>query len=68
MQVRKTLKYRLYRSRRDKHLVRQIELAAEIWNHFVALTRRYHNLYGKYPGYYRLKRHLAKIKKRSNTH
>ena len=65
--MRKTYRYRLYRSKRDKHLVRQIELASEIWNHFVVLTRRYHSLYGKYPGYYKLKRHLAKLKKRNKT-
>ena len=67
VEMRKTYRYRLYRSKRDKHLVRQIELASEIWNHFVVLTRRYHSLYGKYPGYYKLKRHLAKLKKRNKT-
>lgn len=66
--MRRTLRYRLYRSKRDKHLVRQIELASEVWNHFVALTRRYYALYGKYPGYFRLKRHLAKLKKRDKAH
>lgn len=68
MEARRTYKYRLYRSKRDKHLVRQIELAAEVWNHFVALTRRYYSLFGKYPGYFRLKRHLAKLKKRDKAH
>lgn len=68
VEIRKTYRYRLYRSKRDKHLVRQIELAADIWNHFVALTRRYYSLYGSYPGYYRLKRHLAKLKKRNKGH
>lgn len=65
--MRKTYKYRLYRSKRDRHLIRQIELASEIHNHFVALTRRYYSLYGSYPGYYRLKRHLAKLKKRDRA-
>ena len=62
--MRKTLKYRLYRSKRDKHLTEKVELASEIWNHFVALTRRYYEVYGKYPGYYALKRHLTKRKQR----
>lgn len=66
--MRKTLRYRLYRSKRDKHLVRQIELAGEVWNHFVALTRRYYALYGTYPGYFCLKRHLAKLKGRDKKH
>ena len=68
MKIRQTLKYRLYRSKCNKHLVRQIELGAHIWNHFVELTRRYYRIYGKYPGYYKLKRHLTKLKKTSKPH
>ena len=62
--MRKTYKYKLYRHERNKHLVQSIELASEVWNRFVALTRRYYEIYGKYPGYYALKRHLTKLKKR----
>ncbi len=61
--MRRTLKYRLYRTKHDRVLVERIEYASEIWNHYVALTRRYYRLYGKYPGYYKLKRHLTKLKK-----
>lgn len=68
MQIRKTLKYRLYTSKKNVRLHRQIVIGANIWNHFVALTRRYYTLYGKYPGYYKLKRHLAKLKKRGKGH
>jgi putative transposase len=66
--MRKTYKYRLYRHERNKHLVEGIELASEVWNHFVALTRRYYEIYGEYPGYYALKRHLTKLKKRDKEH
>ena len=61
--LRRTLKYRLYRSKHDRVLVGRIEYASEIWNHFVALSRRYYRLYGTYPGYYKLKRHLTKLKR-----
>ena len=61
--MRRTLKYRLYRTKHDRVLVERIEYASEIWNHYVALTRRYYRLYGTYPGYYKLKRHLRKLKK-----
>ena len=61
--MRRTLKYRLYRTKHDRVLVERIEYASEIWNHFVALTRRHYRLYGTYPGYYKLKRHLTKLKK-----
>lgn len=66
--MRKTYKYRLYKHERNKHLGRSIELASEVWNHFVALTRRYYEIYGEYPGYYTLKRHLTKLKKRDKGH
>lgn len=66
--MRKTYKYRLYRHERNKHLVRSIELASEVWNHFVALTRRYYEIYGEYPGYYTLKRHLTKLKQQDKSH
>ena len=61
--MRRTIKYRLYHSGHDRVLVERIEYASEIWNHYVALTRRYYRLYGTYPGYYKLKRHLTKLKK-----
>lgn len=66
--MRKTYKYKMYRHERNKHLVRKIERASEIWNHFVALTRRFYEIYGEYPGYYTLKRHLTKLKKRDKGH
>jgi len=66
--MRKTYKYKLYQHERNKHLVESIELASEVWNHFVALTRRYYEIYGEYPGYYALKRHLTKLKKRDEGH
>jgi putative transposase len=66
--MRKTYKYRLYTCERNKHLVRGIELASEVWNHFVALTRRYYEIYGEYPGYYTIKKHLTKLKQRDKGH
>ncbi|MCS3955325.1 RNA-guided endonuclease InsQ/TnpB family protein [Salinibacter ruber] len=66
--MRKTYKYRLYTCERNKHLVESIELASVVWNHFVALTRRYYEIYGEYPGYYALKKHLTKLKQRDKGH
>jgi len=64
--MRTTFKYRLYRSRRDKHLIEQIQVAASIWNHSVALTRRYYRIYGKYPGANRLMKHIARLRRRNS--
>ena len=61
--MRKTFKYRLYRSKRNKHVLRQIEIASEVWNHAIALHRRYYPLYGKYLNVNRLQKHITKLKK-----
>ncbi|MBI4639258.1 MAG: transposase [Candidatus Tectomicrobia bacterium] len=61
--VRRTSLFQLYRSKRLKHLHRQIDLAAEIYNHCIALQKRYYQRYGGYSGYYRLKRHVTKLKR-----
>lgn len=61
--MRKTFKYKLYSSKRNKHLHSQVELAASIYNHCIALHRRYYRLYKKSLNYYNLKKHLTKLKK-----
>ena len=63
--MRRTLKYRLYTSKRDKHLIRQIHAAASIWNHSLALQKRYYRMYGKHLGANRLMKHIAKLRRRN---
>ncbi|GIV82347.1 MAG: transposase [Anaerolineae bacterium] len=63
--MRRTLKYRLYVSKRDKHLIGQIHAAASVWNHSVALTRRYYRMYGEHLGANRLMKHIAKLRRRN---
>lgn len=64
MQVRMTYKYKLYNSKQNRHLDHAIDIAAEIWNHCIALHRRYYRMYGKFLSANRLKVHLTKLKKR----
>lgn len=45
--VVKTYKYKLYNSKKNRYLVRQIELASEIWNFCIAMRRMYYLVYGK---------------------
>ena len=59
----KTYSFKLYNSKKNKHLHRQIELACEIYNHCIALHKRYYSLYGGYLHIYRLQKHLTKLKK-----
>lgn len=59
----KTYKFKLYNSKRNKHLHKQIELACEIYNHSIALQKRYYRMYGKYISLYTMQKHIAKLKK-----
>jgi len=63
--VRFTYKYKMYNSKANKHLDRAIHIACEIWNHCIRLHRRYYKLYGKHLSDNKLKKHLTKLKKRS---
>ncbi len=46
-------------------LHKNIDGHAHVWNHCVALQRRYYAIYGKYIGKFRLMKHLSKLKKLS---
>ena len=59
----KTFQFKLYNHKRNRHLKRQINLAAEIYNHCIALHQRYYRRYGKHLSVNTLKRHLTKLKK-----
>ena len=64
MQVRMTYQYKLYDHKQNRHLDRTIDIAAEIWNHCIALHRRYYRIFGKHLSANRLKVFLAKLKRR----
>ncbi len=66
IEVRKTYKYRLYRNdKQDKRLRHKIFVASTIWNHFIALQRRYYRLSGKYIALHDMNRHVLKLRKRA---
>ena len=58
-----TYEYKLYSSRRNKKLNKMIDLSAIIWNHCIALHRRFYKLFHKYLKPNVLKKHLTKLKK-----
>ena len=60
----KTLKFKVYRNEKNKALHQQIDIAGLIWNHCIALQRRYFKLTGKYINVYAMQKHIAKISKR----
>lgn len=58
----RTYQFKLYNSKRNSHIFSQIELASEIYNHCIALGKKYYKLYGKYLGANRIKLHITKLK------
>jgi len=63
MLINRTYKYKLYRSKKNKALHQQINIAGLIYNHCIALHRRYYRLYGKHLNQYQLMKHIAKLKR-----
>ncbi len=60
----KTLKFKLYQSKRNKHLKRSINAAGVIYNHCIALHKRYYRMWGKHLNCAKLQAHIAKMRKR----
>ncbi|MBD2579700.1 transposase [Oscillatoria sp. FACHB-1406] len=60
----KTLKFKLYQSKRNKHLKRSINAAGVIYNHCIALHKRYYRMWGKHLNCARLQAHIAKLRRR----
>ena len=62
--IRKTYKFRLYRNdKKDRKLRQMIFVASLIWNHLIALQRRYYRLTGKYISLYEMNKHVLKLRK-----
>ena len=59
----KTYKFKLYRSKRNKKLHRQINIAGSIYNHCIALHRRYYRIFKKILRDFSLSKHLTKLKR-----
>jgi putative transposase len=63
MNIVRTYKFKLYRSKKNSRLHQQIDVAGLIYNHCIALHRRYYRLTGKHLNQYALMRHITKLKK-----
>lgn len=55
-----TYTYKLYRSKRTAKLDAMLREACFVWNHALALQKRYYSLFGKYVSCGRMKGHFAK--------
>ena len=59
----KTYKFKMYSNHNNRELHKTIDSHASVWNHCVALQRRYYAIYGKHISKFRLINHLSKLKR-----
>ena len=59
----KTYKFKLHSNHGNRELHKTIDGHASVWNHCVALQRRYYAIYGKYISKFRLINHISKLKR-----
>ena len=59
-----TFKYKLYKTSKQRKLHQQVNIACWVYNHCIALHKRYYRLYKRGLTSYKLKLHLTKLKKR----
>lgn len=60
----KILKFKLYSHKRNRYLKRAINAAGVIYNHVIALHKRYYRMWGKHLNCSKLQVHIAKVRKR----
>lgn len=61
----KTYRFKLYKTKKQKDLHRRVRVAGEIYNHLIALHKRYYRLTGKYISKRKMQNHLPKLKRYS---
>ena len=61
----KTYKFKLYQQARNRHLHRAINAAGNIYNHCIALHKRYYRAFGKHLNKNRLMKHIAKLRNKN---
>ena len=58
-----TYKFKMYHNHGNHELHKTIDRHAHVWNHCVALQRRYYAIFGKYISKFRLINHISKLKR-----
>ena len=64
MQMFKQFTYKIYNKPKNKNLHRLVILHASLYNHCIALHKRYYRLTGRHLNQYALMRHITKLKQR----
>lgn len=61
--MKRTYKFKIYNSKRSRKLERLLYTACSVYNHCIALQKRYYRLFRKNITAFTMSRHLAKLKK-----
>lgn len=59
------ISFKAYKNKRLKYIHQKINTSAWIWNHIIALQKRYYRLYGKYINVNKLQKHIAKLRNKN---
>lgn len=62
----KGMKFKLYQHKRNRYLKRMINASGVIYNHCIALHKRYYRIWGKHLNCAKLQAHIAKLRKRNS--
>ena len=62
----KTYKFKLYENRRNRYLKRSINASASIYNHCIALQKRYYSMFKKHLNKYQLMKHIARLSRKKS--
>jgi putative transposase len=60
----KTYKFKLYKTKQNRRIHRQINASGSVYNHCIALHKRYYKMFGKHLNMYKLMKHIAKLRNR----
>jgi len=59
------ISYKAYQSDKNIRIHEMINISAWVWNHSLALQKRYYTLYGGYISSNRMQKHISKLRKRN---
>jgi putative transposase len=62
----KTLKFKLYSHKRNRYLKQSINAAGVIYNHCIALHKRFYRRWDKHLSCAKLQAHIAKLRQRNS--
>ena len=62
----KTYKYKLYQNKRNRYLKQSINASASIYNHCIALHKKYYSMFKKHLNKYQLMKHIARLRNKNS--